>query len=129
MDAKEEPKQENFYEQLVKYFETTPREKVLEDWAKSAEFDNIGPTINEFLEAHKQETLEEAAYQRAVDRNWNPNSLETRRVGNEIIEAVKFGAEWMQERMYSFEEVLEIVSDCDGSVTQAKKWYNKFKKK
>lgn len=57
---------------------------------------------------NKQETLEEAAYQRAVDRNWNPNSLETRRVGNEIIEAVKFGAKWMQERMYSEEDMKQF---------------------
>ena len=40
----------NFFEELIKYFEVTPQEKVLEDWAKSAEFDNIGPTVEEFLE-------------------------------------------------------------------------------
>jgi hypothetical protein len=38
-----------FFEELKKYFEVTPREKVLEDWAKSAEFDNVGPTVEEFL--------------------------------------------------------------------------------
>jgi len=31
------------------------------------------------------------------------------------------GAKWQAERMYSEEEVLEIVSDCDGSIPQAKK--------
>ena len=46
----QEPKKENFFEELKKYFEVTPREKVLEDWAKSAEFDNIGPTVKEFIE-------------------------------------------------------------------------------
>jgi hypothetical protein len=54
---KEEPKQEsNFYEKLKQYFEETPREKILEDWAKSAEFDNVGPTVDDFLNnTNKQE--------------------------------------------------------------------------
>ena len=39
------------------------------------------------------------------------------------------GAEWQAERMYSEEEVLEIVSNCDGSISQAKKWFEQFKKK
>ncbi len=39
----------NFFEELKKYLEVTPREKVLEDWAKSAEFDKVGPTVEEFL--------------------------------------------------------------------------------
>jgi len=50
----------------------------------------------------KQETLEEVAFQRAVERRWHPNSLDTRRVGNEIIEAVKFGAKWRQEQILQF---------------------------
>jgi hypothetical protein len=40
---------DNFFEELKKYFQETPREKVLEDWAKSKEFDNVGITIDEFL--------------------------------------------------------------------------------
>ncbi|OFX43736.1 MAG: hypothetical protein A2046_05795 [Bacteroidetes bacterium GWA2_30_7] len=39
----------NFFEELKKYFEGNTREKVLEDWAKSAEFDKVGPTVEEFL--------------------------------------------------------------------------------
>lgn len=39
----------NFLEELKNYFENTPRKKILEDWAKSAEFDNVGPTVEEFL--------------------------------------------------------------------------------
>jgi hypothetical protein len=46
----QEPKQvTNFYEELKKYFENTPRGKILEDWAKSAESDKIGPTVEDFL--------------------------------------------------------------------------------
>lgn len=36
---------------------------------------------------------------------------------------------WQQERSYSEEEVLEIVSNCDGSISQAKKWFEQFKNK
>jgi hypothetical protein len=39
----------NLIEELKRYFEETPHEKVLEDWAKSAEFDNIGIAASEFI--------------------------------------------------------------------------------
>jgi len=57
----EKPKQEtleldnNFYEKLKQYFEETPREKVLEDWVKSAEFDKIGPTVDDYLSKIKNQ--------------------------------------------------------------------------
>jgi len=60
--TQEEPKQDsNFYKKLKQYFEETPREKILEDWANSAEFDNVGPTVDDFLNnTNKQEqTLKE----------------------------------------------------------------------
>lgn len=41
---------ENFAEKLKKYFEETPREKVLEDWEKTKECDNVGITVEEFLQ-------------------------------------------------------------------------------
>lgn len=44
----------NFFEELKKYFEVTPREQVLEDWDKSAEFDKVGPTVEDFLYNTKQ---------------------------------------------------------------------------
>ena len=63
---KEEPKQENnFYGQLKHYFETTPQEKILEDWAKSAEYDKIGPTFEEFVQNNKNvlsEKCDESCY-------------------------------------------------------------------
>lgn len=41
----------NFLEDLKRYFETTPRDKVLEDWAKAEEFDQCGVLVNStFLE-------------------------------------------------------------------------------
>ena len=39
------------------------------------------------------------------------------------------GDNYQAERMYSEEEVLDIIANCDGSVTQAKKWFEQFKKK
>jgi hypothetical protein len=36
---------------------------------------------------------------------------------------------WQAKRMYTEEEVLNIIVDCDGSLTQAKKWFEQFKKK
>ena len=39
----------NFIEDLKKYFDETPREKVLEDWLKSKEFNKVGPTVDEFI--------------------------------------------------------------------------------
>ena len=46
-----EEKTFNFQEKLVEYFNNTPREKILEDWDKSVEYDKIGPTMEEFLES------------------------------------------------------------------------------
>jgi hypothetical protein len=57
-NSKKEP---NFYEKLKEYFNTTPREKVLEDWKKSANLDNVGPTIDEFIENSNEERLKKAA--------------------------------------------------------------------
>lgn len=39
-----------FVEKLKKYFEETPREKVLEDWEKTKEWDNVGITVEEVLQ-------------------------------------------------------------------------------
>jgi hypothetical protein len=46
-----------------------------------------------------------------------------------VEECLNDGAKWQAERMYSEEEVLDIIANCDGSVTQAKKWFEQFKKK
>jgi hypothetical protein len=57
----ESKKPSNFYEKLKEYFENTPREKVLEDWNKSAHLDNVGPTVDEFIENSQEQRLREAA--------------------------------------------------------------------
>lgn len=39
----------NFYEELKKYFENTPKEKILADWEKTKHLDNVGPTVDEYF--------------------------------------------------------------------------------
>jgi hypothetical protein len=39
----------NFFEELKHYFDNTTREKVLQDWAKSAEFETVGVKVEDFL--------------------------------------------------------------------------------
>ena len=52
------------------------------------------------------EQIEKLAYDRAVERNWNPDFLETRRVGEEIMDAVKFG---FQEAKESEDEEIQAM--------------------
>jgi len=49
---------ENFTEELEKYFKETPREKVLDDWEKSNEWDKVGPTVEEFIQ-HVEDNMED----------------------------------------------------------------------
>jgi hypothetical protein len=62
-EIKPEP---NFYEKLKEYFENTQIEKALEDWKKSAHLDNVGPTVEEFIENSSEERLKEAAEMNCV---------------------------------------------------------------
>lgn len=40
----------DFLKEVKEYFENTPQDKIDSDWSKYEEFDQVGPTINEFLE-------------------------------------------------------------------------------
>ncbi len=65
----------------------------------------------------KQDIEEIAMYQLAIERQ------EARcKVMKDIIND-------LQSRMFNEEEVLQIVGDCDGCVTQAKRTLEQFKKK
>ena len=101
LNTKEEPKQETLEEPTM-----------IDDWLN--EYGD--PEI--YKKVEKQLELEEAA-ERLHPEEWDWRE-------REIFIA---GAKWQQERMYSEEEVLEIVSNCDGSISQAKKWFEQFKKK
>lgn len=41
--------QANFFEELKRYFENTSNEQIFKGWKESEEFDNIGPTVEDFL--------------------------------------------------------------------------------
>jgi hypothetical protein len=97
--------------------------------------------IDEYLlpkfseEEPKQETLEEAAERYArkqCDDMYDNEGLTGASWGWETSLDFIAGAKWQQEqdkKLYSEEEVLNIIVDCDGSLTQAKKWFKQFKKK
>ena len=40
----------NFYEDLIKYFENTSKEDIQKDWNKSIHLDDVGITCDKFLE-------------------------------------------------------------------------------
>jgi len=46
--------EQKFLEDLKEYFKTTPKEKILEAWEESKEFDKVGPTVDEFLSYIKE---------------------------------------------------------------------------
>jgi hypothetical protein len=78
-------------------------------------------------EEPKQETLEEAG----VIAAGLCQHLEAKEQAMFIAGFIEC-AKWQQEQdknKYNEEEVLEIVSNCDGSISQAKKWFEQFKKK
>lgn len=41
-------------DKLKKYFETTPREQIEKDWEACSKYDEVGPTVDEFLESQKE---------------------------------------------------------------------------
>lgn len=42
--------EENMLDKLRRYFDETPREQIEKDWANSKKYDEVGPTVNEFIE-------------------------------------------------------------------------------
>ena len=60
----------------------------------------------ETLPPNTEDDVEKLATQRAIDRKWNPNSLETRRVANEIIKSFIAGYNQAKsETMFSLEDM------------------------
>jgi len=72
-----------------------------------------------------QETPEEEYLNKLIEEANKEFTLDGK-LAKEV--AIKY-ANYQTERMYSEEEVLNIIADCDGSVAQAKKWFEQFKKK
>ena len=75
----------------------------------------------------RNETLEEAAeYNYPNDDIWTEEQAVIRRL------AFKNGAKWQQQRMYSEEEVMHIVSEALQSAlvtVDLEQWFQQFKKK
>jgi hypothetical protein len=125
----QEPKQEpNFYEKLKEYFENTPREKVLEDWNKSAHLDNVGPTIDEFIENSNEERLKEAAINCWAEGAWDNR--------DDFTDGFVEGAKWKDEKMYTYDELRRIAYNayCLGQLEEPTEnkynlWIQQFKKK
>lgn len=40
-------------EELKRYFQNTPQEKILSDWAETEKYDEVGPTVQEFRRVSK----------------------------------------------------------------------------
>jgi hypothetical protein len=83
----------------------------------------------------KQETLEEVAYNYASKKLQRPITIYTSLDAN-VAEYVGFikGAKWQQERMYSEEEVKQIIEATlieysDFVLADIPEWFEKFKKK
>jgi hypothetical protein len=125
----EEPKQDlekDIFENLKEYYKTTPREKVLEDWNKSAEFDKVGPTVDEFIENSSEERLKEAAKEYSLklyqdEFAWN-------------IEDFIAGAKWQAKQMYTKEDVNPLleaiqyfIDRVEKGTIKSKTTYNMYK--
>jgi hypothetical protein len=88
--------------------------------------------VKDLIDAHKQETIEEAAERLAkihCDVRVNTNTTEF-----QIQQLIIKGAKWQQKRMYSEEEVLELLlkSKIETSnlyYEDMKEWFKQFKKK
>lgn len=47
---------ETIFDKLKKYLDDTPKEKIMEDWNKSKEWDKVGITIDRFIELQQIKT-------------------------------------------------------------------------
>lgn len=45
---------EKVYDKLKQYFNTTPKEQLQKDWEKLKKYNEIGPTVEEYLNYVKQ---------------------------------------------------------------------------
>lgn len=98
------------------------KERLLEDVFN----DEKRQGVKDLIDAHKQETLEEAS--------WKHNPLK-KLDGEFLRHAFKEGAKWQAERMYSEEEVHNILDSNDSQDWSSEnnldywEWFEQFKKK
>jgi len=70
----------DFLEDLKRYFDTTPPEKVKANWDKGKEYDNIGPTVGEFLRNNNSIWAEQEVIYRYVRQRRQPTLFQQRRL-------------------------------------------------
>jgi hypothetical protein len=128
----EEPKQDEHY---LDSYGCTKNEFELSLNFKKEEPKQEMPIINGsygcIIETNKQETLEESAERYAESKSSNFSFRNTH------IRDFKEGAKWQAKRMYSEEEVYnllynlacEVVQDYDHTPKKLDKWFEQFKKK
>jgi hypothetical protein len=94
-----------------------------EDW--EADIWEKWNTLYNSKEEPKQETLEQVAKEFVLSHDFskltNPNHLANR--------CFQLGAKWQQERMYSEEEVLNLLRKCHFVEQNIEEWFEQFKKK
>lgn len=71
----------------------------------------------------KQETVEEAAERFIKKQTFN--SLE---IDDKIFQAILFGAKWQQKRMYSEEEVYNLLYKLLPDDEELNEWFKQYKK-
>ena len=113
LNTKEEPKQESPEEPTM-----------IDDW------------LNEYGDPEIYKKVERELELREAAEKYSLELLEAKTIQHHEKTWIKSMfihiAKWQQEQdknKYNEEEVLEIVSNCDGSISQAKKWFEQFKKK
>jgi len=53
---------------MEEYFKNTPHEKIKQDWEDTKEFDNVGPTMDEFLQVNNKLTTEPIVFELTILR-------------------------------------------------------------
>jgi hypothetical protein len=127
------------------HFNNTSKEQIENDWKEAGkQTEGINsPTVEEFLEAQtqfkKQETLEEVAKNYASKKLQRPLTIYYPLESN-VAEYVGFinGAKFQSEKMYSEEEVIELLQKYRYDLSSGKTanigdttkiWFEQFKKK
>ena len=133
---------ENSYDLAFRWINKKVYKIIIPKEPKQEKWDNLNKELDDALEEEfgseeqKQETLEEVAEKHAnlyYDKNSELSSVITESIewsnrNHNFIE----GAKWMQERMYSEEEVKHIVSEALESAlvtVDLEQWFTQFKKK
>lgn len=139
---KEEPKQEIYWVGVVKWndgtiLRTEPfynYDNGIKEWSSKFSYENQGKfewIDYEKFEKLKQETLEKADLKEMLKEATKQTTCASERMG------FIAGAKWQAERMYSEEEVLELLIKFDyyptmykgNSIEEINKWFEQFKKK